>query len=324
MFPPEFDYYRANGVEEAFDLLENHADADPVVLAGGHGLLPDLKTGAAAPGVAIDIGDIDGLRGIDAAPDGGLRVGALTTHAALASSDAAATHAPVLAEAAGEVGDVQVRNRGTVGGNLAEADPSADLPAAAVAADATLVVRGRDGEREIPADEFFAGDGDTALGDRELLTEIRVSGAENPDDDGRTGGAYAKKTHPATGYALVGVAASLAVRDGTVTDPRLAASGVADAPVRLTAVEDAIAGTAEGELVGEDADSDALAAAAERAGETLDPADARSDVAASGEFRLHLLGSYAERALAAAFDRATDRRAPRPAGCADSEVTCDE
>ena len=302
MFPPEFDYYRAGDVEEALDLLETHADpdADAVVLAGGHGLLPDMKTGQVGPDVAIDISEIDRLRGIErtGSDSESIAIGALTTHATLAESDPAATAAPALVEAAGEVGDVQVRNRGTIGGNLAEADPAADLPAAALVAGATLVAQGRDGEREIPADEFFERDGGTALGERELLTQIRVVAAAN-DDDTEIGGAYAKKTHPASGYALVGVAAALAVREETVTDVRLAASGVASSPVRLTAAED--------ELAGSDADRTAISEAAERAGETLDPTEARSDPTASGEFRLHLLSSYAERALEAALDRATGR-----------------
>ncbi|WP_137287608.1 FAD binding domain-containing protein [Halorussus salinisoli] len=319
MFPPEFDYYRATSVEEALELLETHADVDSALLAGGHGLLPDAKTGEAAPEVAIDIAGIDALRGVEKAEsfdsakagdsdDSGqavspVAIGALTTHVTVSESDAVAAVAPVLAEAAGEVGDVQVRNRGTIGGNLAEADPAADLPAAMIAADATLVVRGRDGEREVPADQFFQDAGGTDLGDRELLTDIRVPGTEADDGDAvpAAGGAYAKKTHPATGYALVGVAASLRIADRTVTDARLAASGVADGPVRLTAVEESLA--AEDVLVGGDPDRDALAAAAERAGETLDPAEVRSDVAASGEFRLHLLESYAERALSTALDR---------------------
>ncbi|WP_135854383.1 FAD binding domain-containing protein [Halorussus salinus] len=312
MIPPEFDYYRASSVAEALDLLERHRDDEPVLLAGGHGLLPDAKTGAADFGVAIDITEIDRLRGVGrregererGGENDSTAIGALTTHATLADAARVREIAPELAEAAAEVGDVQVRNRGTVGGNLAEADPAADLPAAALAADATLVLEGRDGEREMAAEAFFRADGGTDLGDRELLTEIRVSDASDPAGDRRdedrpvaAGGAYAKKTHPATGYALVGVAASLALADGTVTEALLGATGVADAPMRLPAVEEA--------LVGRDPNAETLADAAERAGAELDPEEARSDVAASGEFRLHLLGVYAERALTAAVANAT-------------------
>ena len=297
MIPPAFDYYRASSVEDALDLLATHADADPVVLAGGHGLLPDMKTGETAPGVLVDVSGIEELQGVTETADAdAVSIGALTTHATLAASELARRRAPVLAAAAKEVGDRQVRNRGTVGGNLAEADPAADLPAAAVAADATLALRGADGERTISADEFFGDDG-TTVGERELLTEIRIPQAA-ADPGERRVGAYAKKMHPATGYALVGVAASLVVEDGTVTDARLAASGVADAPVRLTAVEES--------LVGGEADEDALAAAAERAPAALDSSQARSDPTASGEFRVHLLEPYAERALSSALERATE------------------
>lgn len=285
MIPPEFDYYRAKSVEDAFDLLATHADADPTLLAGGHGLLPEMKTGETSPGVLVDISGIDGLRGVEAGSQ--ISIGALTTHATLADSDLLWNRAPVLAEAATNVGDRQVRNRGTIGGNLAEADPAADLPAATIAADATLRIRGPDGERTVSAEEFF-GDG-PELGTRELLAEIRISGES-------TGGAYAKKMHPATGYALVGVAVSLKIEDETVTRARIAASGVADEPVRLSAVEDA--------LVGKEPTQDARSAAAESASESIDPAEARSDPTASGEFRVHLLEPYTERALKRAIGNA--------------------
>ncbi|WP_225741279.1 FAD binding domain-containing protein [Halorussus halophilus] len=309
VIPPEFDYCRASSVEDALELLEVHADADPVVLAGGHGLLPDMKTGETSPGVLIDVSEIDGLRGVEGGDSNRpFSIGALTTHATLAESDALWEHAPVLAEAAKNVGDLQVRNRGTIGGNLVEADPAADLPAAAVAADATLALRDDDGERTVSADEFFGEDGTTSLGNRELLTEIRIPNSE------RTHGAYAKKTHPATGYALVGVAVSLTVEDGTVTRARLAASGVAESPVRLTVVEDA--------LVGSEATQQGLSAAAENASATLDPSDARSDPTASGEFRIHLLEPYAERALTTALDRTIGDG--ETADGTDAEVTTDE
>ncbi len=283
MFPPAFDYRRAGSVEEALDLLASRADAE--LLAGGHGLLPAMKTGRASPGLLVDVGDLD-LAGID--PGDPTVVGALATHADLADADGSWERAPVLAEAAAHVGDRQVRNRGTVGGNLAEADPAADLPAATVAADAALVVRGRDGEREVPAGAFFEGDGDTALDDAELVTEVRVPAA--------AGGAYARKTHPASGFALVGVAAVVATEGGTVTAARVAATGVTDRPVRLGPVESA--------LVGESATTTAVAAAAERAADDLDASRLRSDAQVSGEYRAALLSTYAERALASALDRA--------------------
>lgn len=290
MFPPEFDYHRATTVEEAIDLLETHAERDPAVLAGGHGLLPAMKTGDAAPGVVVDVSEIDDLRGVET--DDSVAIGALTTHATLADAPALRERATVLAETAHFVADTQIRNRGTIGGNLVEADPAADLPAAVVAADATLALRGPDGEREISAGEFFEGDGETALADRELLTQIRVPSA--PES---VGGAYAKKTDPASGFALVGVAAVVAVEEGTIVEARVAATGATDRPERLEPVED--------ELVGSPAERSAVARAAERASDGLDAPRLRSDVSASGEFRAHLLASYAERALETATDRAT-------------------
>ncbi|WP_135828986.1 FAD binding domain-containing protein [Halorussus halobius] len=311
MFPEEFDYHRATSVEEALELLATHADedgdpeggdADVAVLAGGQGLLPAMKARESTPDVVVDVSDLDSLRGVEAPErggdddaDGSLAVGALATHATLADSPAAGERATVLAATAGEVADRQIRNRGTVGGNLVEAHPAADLPAATVAADATLALAGPDGERAIPAEEFFEGDGETAIENGELLTEIRVPSAR------AAGGAYAKKPHPASGFALVGVAASVAVRDWTVTDARVVASGATDAPARLRGVEDA--------LVGGGADRETIADATERAGEDVDPKEARADATASGEFRVHLLSSYAERAVTSAVERATGRAA---------------
>lgn len=330
MFPPAFDYHRATTVEEALDLLKAHGgdrergddergegaatddggpdeasasdDPDVAVLAGGHGLLPDAKAREAGPDVVVDVNEIDGLRGIEGGDHGDevVSIGALTTHAALADSPVVAERATVLADAAAAVGDVQIRNRGTVGGNLVEADPAADLPPAMVAADATVALAGPGGERTVPAGEFFEGDGATAIGEGELLTEIRVPSAP------AAGGAYAKKTHPASGFALVGVAATVGVTDWTVTNARVVATGATPAPVRLERVEDAVVGGA--------ADDETVAAAAERAGEGLDPDAVRSDEVASAEFRRHLLSSYAERALTDAVDRATGRAATVEAG----------
>lgn len=290
MYPPQFDYHRAETVDEALALLETHADRDPRILAGGHALLPEMKNGRASPETLVDIGDVVELAGIEVGNDETV-VGALTTYADVVGSDPLWDRATVLAEAAGEVGDVQIRNRGTIGGNLAQADPGGDLPAAAVAADATVLMRGADGERAIPAEEFFVGENATALGADEIVTGVRVPHATE------AGGAYAKKTHPASGYAMVGVAAAVTVDDGEVTDARVAANGATNVPIRLTAVEEA--------LVGDAVDSGAVKAAADRVGDGLDPTDLRSDVYASGEFRAQLLAAYAERALETAVDRAT-------------------
>jgi len=286
MFPAAFDYERVDSVAEAVERLTAHAEAgrETELLAGGHGLVPAMKAGDRAPEVVVDL-DADELIGVTER-EGGLAVGALTTYAAVADSDLVRDRAPVLADAVAEVGDVQIRNRGTLGGNLVEAHPAADPPAAVLAADATLVLVGPDGEREVTAADFFVGERETIVEPAEVLTEIRVPSAAGAD------AAYLRRTHPATGYALVGVAAVLD-RDGeTVTGARVAATGAVERAVRLPAVERA--------LTGGPADGDARAAAAADAGADLAAERFRSDPSASGEFRQRLLETYVERALAAA------------------------
>ena len=288
MYPDEFDYYGADSVGEALDLLDEYSGAETELLAGGHSLLPAMKTGLSSPDVLIDISGIDAMHGIETDGDT-LSIGPMTRYSDLVESDAVAEHAPALADAVQQVGDVQVRNRGTIGGNLAHADPAADLPGAALASDATLMVEGADGERSIPADDFFFGMYTTDVGSDELLTRVEV-----PSADGGVG-AYAKKPSPSSGYAMVGVAALLDTDDGTVESVRVGANGVMDHGVRLGPVEDALAG---GSL-----DADAIATAAGRAGDDLDEDMMMNDLQASNEFRAQLLEVYTERALTAAMDQ---------------------
>lgn len=287
MYPDEFDYYEAESVEEALDLLDEHSGEDTELLAGGHSLLPAMKTGLSSPDVLIDISGIEKMHGIEVDGDT-LSIGAMTRYSDVADSDAVAEHAPALADAVRQVGDVQVRNRGTLGGNLAHADPAADLPAAALASDATLVAEGPDGERSISADEFFFGMFATDLGPDELLTRVEI-----PSADGAVG-VYAKKPSPSSGYAMVGVAALLDTDGDTVNAARVGANGVMDHGVRLTPVEDALTG---GSL-----DADSIEAAAGHAGDDLDVAMMMDDLQASNEFRAQLLEVYTERALTAAMD----------------------
>jgi carbon-monoxide dehydrogenase medium subunit len=313
MIPAECDYYRADSVGEALDLLEAHADRDPELIAGGHGLVPDMKIGEASPGVLVDIDGVEGegLRSIEADAEG-LTVGALARHADVAESPILRENALVLAETAENVGDVQIRNRGTLGGNLAEADPAADLPAAVLAADATLELASRDGERTVPAGEFFHGNGETALESDEIITHVRVPRGPGTEADcraeaGRKSGAYAKKTHPASGYAMVGVAARVAVEGGVVSDARVAATGVADRATRLATVEERLAGQRADD---EASIETAAETAAESASEDLDSERLVGDAYASGEFRAQLLSAYARRALETALDRATGEGSP--------------
>jgi len=290
MYPDEFDYYRAGSVDEALSLLDGHDDAE--LLAGGHSLLPTMKSGLASPDVLVDIGSIPELDGIET-DDDAVTIGALTTYADVV--DAGVGDASrAFAEATAEIGDVQVRNAGTVGGNLAHADPASDLPAGALAADATIHAVGPDGERTIPADEFFLAPYATALDEHELLTRVEL-----PATDAATG-AYAKKPSPSSGYAMVGVAARIeAGDDAAVADARVAATGAVDHAMRLGTVEDALAGASI------DAEAADLAAdAAEGVTDEVEPWQLMDDLQASAEFREQLLEVYAARAIERAFDRA--------------------
>ena len=288
MYPDEFDYYEAATVSEAIDLLEEHAMAETELLAGGHSLLPAMKTGLSSPEVLIDIGGIEELHGVSV-EDGTLVIGAMTTYSELLDVEAAGEHAPAFTAAVEQVGDRQVRNRGTVGGNLAHADPASDLPGAAMASDVTLVTRGPDGERSVPAEEFFFGMYATDLGPSELVTRVEIPSAAGAV------GTYAKKPSPSSGYAMVGVAALVEVDGGDVASARIGASGVMDHGVRLGPVEDA--------LVGETLDEDTIEAAAGHATDDLDTAMMMDDLQASAEFRGRLLEVYTERALEEAMDR---------------------
>jgi carbon-monoxide dehydrogenase medium subunit len=288
MFPARFDYYRAESVDEALALLDEHDDAE--LLAGGHSLVPAMKNEGREPSVVVDL-DVEDLRGLELGTGGtSVTVGALTTYADLASDDRLAQVAPMVQAAAREVGDRQIRNRGTLGGNLAEAHPAADPPAAVLAADATLLVQGHDGSRRIPAGEFFEGHGETALAAGEILTGVEVPGQQD------VGTAYRRRTHSATGYALVGVAAVISAVQGTVLDARVAATGVVDRAVQLSAVEDELLGSSVGDGV--------IEAAASEAGAELDERRLRSDPQASGAFRVSLLETYVKRAVSDAVEAA--------------------
>ena len=289
MFAADFDYYRAGSVAEAGRLLAQHPGAK--LLAGGHSLIPLLKLRLAAPPAVIDIGRVAELRDI-ALEGGGLRIGALATHTEIARSDAVREHASALAEAAGQIGDPAVRNRGTIGGNVAHADPASDLPAVLVALGATLGVAAEGGERSIDAGDFFTGVMMTSLGEDELLTSVRI-----PSAAGR-GTAYVKFSHPASRYAVIGVAASIAVGgtagESVCTDASVAIGGLVPEPVRCTAVEEALKGRAPSGA--------ALAAAAvaqDLGGDLL------GDVFASADYRRAVAPVYVERAIAAAVGRAT-------------------
>lgn len=290
MYPGSFDYRSASSVQEAVDFLAGNGGNTVELLAGGHSLIPEMKTGPETPDIVVDVADIDQLSGIEHG-DGVSHIGATTTHAA-ATDDGTLDRETVIAETAAEIGDEQIRNAGTVGGNVADADPAADLPAAVLASDATIHAHGPDGQRTIPAAEFFEGPFTTALAEDELLTHIDVPhlGADDAS-------AYVKKRNPSSGYALVGVAVVLKTDGGDVTTARVAVSGVFDHARRLEGVED--------ELTGGSIDDDGLAErAATDAAADAESGDILDDGTASREFRTHLLDVYTQRTVETAMERA--------------------
>lgn len=287
MIPASFDYVRPQSLEDALARLGEHGD-DARVLAGGHSLLPVMKARLADPAVLVDIAGIDGLSGISET-EGGIQIGAMTTHAEIEASALVQEKCRALAEAAGSIGDVQVRNRGTLGGSLAHADPAADYPAAVLAAEAEITVTGADGERVVGADDFFTGTYETALGAGEILTSVRI-----PAPAARGGSAYLKAAQQASGFAVCGVAARLTLdENGTLETIRVGVTGVAATAYRATSVEDALTGSAPS--------AESIRKAAAGAGEGVDALD---DFYAGADFRRHLAGVYAARAVGKAWVRA--------------------
>jgi carbon-monoxide dehydrogenase medium subunit len=286
MFPSQFDYYRAGSTAEAGQLLAEHSDAK--LLAGGHSLIPILKLRLATPETLIDIGRIAELKGITVSA-GAVRIGALTTHAELASSSDIRQHAAGLAEAASQIGDPAVRNRGTIGGNIAHADPASDLPTILVALGATVHATGPNGARTIAAEEFFQGMMTTALAANEILTAVEVPVQRKGESS-----AYAKFAHPASRYAVVGAAAALRVEGGVCAGARIAVGGLTPAPRRLTAVEAALAG--------QPLNADTIARAAVETASGLGE-DLLGDIYASAEYRKAVASVWVRRAIAAAAAR---------------------
>ena len=288
MYSASFDYYRARSVAEAQQLLDSHPGAK--LLAGGHSLVPLLKLRLAAPAALVDIGRIPELRGISR-NGAEIRIGALTTHAELAASVDLRDAAPALAEAAATIGDPAVRNRGTIGGNIAHADPASDLPTVLIALAARIVATGPNGERTIQVDQFFTGIMTTALDENEILLAIEV-----PASDRNQGSAYEKFSHPASRYAVLGVAAWLTVESGTCTAARVALGGLLPNARRATSVEKALVGAA--------ITDDAIAAAARQVGADLE-ADVIGDIYASAEYRAAMAPVFTKRAIATAVGRAS-------------------
>jgi len=268
MIPAKFNYIKVSALSEAIDLLSKHGD-DAKVLSGGHSLVPAMKLRLSRPEVLIDISGISGMNTIS--EDGNeIVIGANCTHAAIAGSNLINSQLNILAQTAKCIGDIQVRNRGTIGGSLAHADPAADYPAVVLACDATIVVEGKSGQRNIAATDFFQGIFTTALTGDEIISAIRFPKVAN--------GNYQKFFQSASRFAVVGVAV---VKDGN--DVKVGVTGVAGTPYRATAVENAYSGS-----------SDAAAHAVDGIEDEL-----MSDHFADEQYRAHLAKVMVKRALEA-------------------------
>lgn len=286
MIPSAFEYFAPKSVAEAISLLQQHGD-EAKILAGGHSLLPAMKLRLSQPPVLIDISRISELKGISV--DGGVTIGATTTYHEVASNQAVREACPVLVECVSQIGDIQVRNRGTLVGSLAHADPAADLPAVALALGATLTAQGPNGTREIAADDMFVEMLTTALEPNEVLTKVTF-----PRLGAGEGASYQKLRHPASRYAIVGVAAYVKLGSGgSVEACRIGVTGAGPKAVRQPAAEAALVGTS--------GDEAAVAAAAEKAGEEM---DFLGDIHASEEYRRAMVKVYTKRALTQAIARA--------------------
>lgn len=281
MYSANFDYVRAESLEHAMELLSSNSNAR--LLAGGHSLIPALKLRLDSPSLLIDIGKLEDMKGITSVTSK-VNIGALTTHAEIAASDAVPQG---LREAAGMVGDPQVRNRGTIGGNISHADPASDLPTMLVALGAKIHLGGMTGSRTVPAAEFFEGFFETAKNKDEMVLSVEIP----------TGGvsAYEKMPNPASGYCMVGAGVVLRMEEGKCASAGVAVGGLTPGATRCPSVEAA--------LVGKMLDADTLAAAAKEVDKDL-PADLLGDMHASEDYRRAMASVYVRRALAKAAARA--------------------
>ena len=283
MIPAQFDYARANTLDEALSLLAQNEDAK--ILAGGHSLIPAMKLRLTQPSLLVDIARIKDLAYIRE-EDGQIRIGAATTHYQIESSDLLKQICPLLPDCASHIGDVQVRNKGTIGGSVAHADPAGDWPAAIIALDAEMIAINKNGERTIKADDFFVDLLTTALEPGEILREIRINGT-----NGRNRHAYAKMHHPASGFAVVGVAANLSLSaDGHCERASIGVTGVSSKVYRASAVESALSGAK--------LDAQAISNASAHA---ADGVDINGDLFASADYRRHLASVYTKRAIETAM-----------------------
>lgn len=280
MIPAAFSYHRASSVDDALSAI---AGGDTEVIAGGMSLLPLMKLRLANPGKLVDIGRLSELKGGGPTADGGFRMGPLTTYTEVLAMSAL----PYARECIEGIGDVQVRNRGTVGGAIAHADPASDAPALALALDYSATLRSVRGERVVPLDGFFTGAFQTAMEPDEIIVSLQ----RGPLPAG-AGGSYLRLEQPASGYSIVGVCAIVAASGGSITHARVALTGVGEVPYRAKAVESA--------LTGSDGAPAAVAAAAEHA---TDGQTVNNDIHASRDYRARMAVVYTRRAIEAALGR---------------------
>ena len=287
MYPRPFEYVRAESVDQALDLK---SETGGRFIAGGHSLLPMMKVHMTSPDALVDIGRLDDLRGISA--NGGFTIGALTTHSMVAAEGASGFPA-ALKEAAGMIGDPQVRNRGTVGGNVAHADPASDLPTVFAALGATMTAASKGGgTREVAAGDFFTGLFESALGEDELLTAIHVDA-----EGASSGSAYAKLFNPASRYAIVGACAVVGVDgDGTCSSCTVAVGGLTAKATMLESVASALVGNA----ITDESVENAASGAADEVGD-----DVMGDLYGGVDYRRDMLPVFVARALTAAASRAS-------------------
>ena len=288
MIPDPFEYHVAHSLDEASRLVAQFG-ADGKILAGGHSLVPLMKFRLAAPKYLVDIGRLGDLKYIR--EDGeNIEIGALSTHYQIESSEILKVKCPLLPETAAEIGDVQVRNRGTIGGSISHADPAGDWPAPIVALDSEIKAVSTRGERWIAARDLFVELLTTALDADEIVTAVRV-----PTLGARTGSTYSKVRHPASGYAMVGIAVVVSLDEqGHIAQARVGVTGVGPKAYRAAAVEEA--------LQGKPASAKGLGEASAHA---ADGVEVNSDLYASAEYRTHLARIYTRRALERAIERAS-------------------
>ena len=281
MIPAQFDYMAPTTIEEALAALSEHGD-DAKIIAGGQSLLPVLRMRLNAPEMVIDLGKIDSLRGVRDDGDA-IVIGAMTQHSVIATDPLVEQHAVLLHKAVQHLADAQIRHRGTFGGALAHADPAGDMGAPALALGAEFVIAGSGGTRTVEADDFFVDLFETAIGEDEILTEVRV-----PKHTG-WGAHYEKFVRVAHQWPIVAVAATVRAEGGTIAEARIGLTNMGSTPLRARGVEEALAG--------QSASDDAVRAAAERAAEGTNPP---SDLNGDADYRRHLAGVLTRRAVLAA------------------------